>query len=91
METKEIPSYEMFSKQGDKMCNSLVKKIEKKITSNRRYTKEEVIAMIVEGMKVISEKHGEVYDTEPEYHICNRVEKICQSVGYGFQISRFEL
>ena len=91
METKEIISFEMFTKQGDKMCHSLVKKIEKKILSKRRYTKEEVIEMIVDGMKKISEKHGEVYDTEPEYHICSRIEKICQSVGYNFGISRYEL
>ena len=94
METKEkkvIPSYEMFSKQGDKMCHSLVMKIEKKVKGKYRVTKEEVLKMISEGMEKISKKHSEVNDTEPEYHICSRVNEICKEVGYDFDISRYEI
>ncbi len=88
---QSIPSYEMFTKSGDKMCHSLVVKIEKKEKRKYRVTKEEVIQMISEGMKKISEKHSEVNDTEPEYHICSRVNKICSEMGYGFDISRYDI
>lgn len=94
METKEkkvIPSYEMFSKQGDKMCHSLVMKIEKKVKGKYRVTKDEVIKMIQDGIKKISEKHSEVNDTEPEYHICSNVNHICYEVGYDFDISRYDI
>ena len=86
-----IPSYEMFSKQGNRMCHNLVCEIEDKVKGKYRVTKEEVIEMIVEGIKNISDKHSEVNDTEPEYHICSRVNKICNEVGYAFDINRFEV
>lgn len=89
--TKSTPSYEMFSKAGDKMCHSLVERIEKKVKGKYRVTKEEVLQMILEGMKKIAEKHEEVNDTEPEYHICSRVNEACKEVGYDFNISRYEL
>ena len=88
---QSIPSYEMFTKSGDKMCHSLVVKIEKKVKGKYRVTKEEVIQMISEGMKKISEKHSEVNDTEPEYHICSRVNDACKEVGYDFDVSRFDI
>lgn len=94
METVQIkssPSYEMFSKAGDKMCHSLVERIEKKVKGKYRVTKEEVLQMIKEGMKKISEKHEEVNDTEPEYHICSRVNEACKEAGYGFEINRFDI
>lgn len=88
---KSVPSYEMFSKAGDKMCHSLVSRIEKKVKGKHRVTKEEVLQMIKEGMKKISEKHEEVNDTEPEYHICSRINEACKEVGYDFNINRYEL
>lgn len=88
---KSIPSYEMFSKAGDKMCHSLVERIEKKVKGKYRVTKEEVLQMISDGIKKISESHDEVNDTEPEYHICSRVNKACKEMGYGFEINRFDI
>lgn len=87
----EIPSYDMFSKAGDRMCHTLVTKIEKKVKGKYRVTKEEVLQMISDGMKKIAEKHSEVNDTEPEYMICSRVNKICKEMGYGFDISRYDI
>lgn len=88
---QSIPSYEMFSKAGDRMCHNLVCKIEKKVKGKYRVTKEEVLQMISEGMKKISEKHSEVNDTEPEYNICSKVNTFCKEVGYDFDISRFDI
>lgn len=91
MEQTKVRDYEMFSPAGNRACDSLVKKIEKKVTGTKRITKDELIVMIKEGMKKISEKHGEVYDTEPEYHICDYVNRACKSVGYDFELIRFEI
>lgn len=91
METKEqIPSYEMFSKAGDRACHSLVKRVTKKINGKLKVSKEELDEIITEGLKKIAEKHGEVFDTEPPYHISHELNKVLQKNGYGFELSRYD-
>lgn len=84
-------NYEMFSATGNKACMSLVKKVCKKIEGKTRLTQEDVCTMLREGMNKIATKHGEVYDTEPAWHIANEVTKTLSHVGYGFSISRYDL
>jgi hypothetical protein len=90
IEKEPCPSYDMFTKAGDKMCHALVNKVSKKVKGKHRVTKQELIDMIVDGMKKISYKHGEVYDTEPEYMICHRINEVCNGVGYNFDLSRYD-
>lgn len=86
-----VDSYEMYTKAGDKSCQSLVAKIVKKINGNKRVTKDEILGMIREGMEKIAVKHGEVYDTEPEGWIVENVSKALKNVGYDFNLSRWDL
>jgi hypothetical protein len=86
METKsKEPCYdfEMFSQQGNRKCNTLVKNISKKILKSKKfYTNEEIGSWIREGMDKIKVKHGEVWDTEPRNHILDKIEKVIQE-RYG--------
>jgi len=84
-----VRRYDMFTKAGDSACESLVKKIEKKIAGKFKVTGEEVLAMIEEGMDKIALKHGEVHDTEPRVEIAHQVSKALQRAGYGFYIGSF--
>ena len=91
METNEqVPSYEMFSKAGDRACHSLVKKVVKKINGRFKVSKGELDEIVAEGLKVIADKHGEVNDTEPEGHIANRINEALKDNGYGFELSRYD-
>lgn len=75
-------SYEMFTPAGERACQSLVNKITKKIQGTRHVTLSEIELMVHEGMKKIAVKHGEVYDTEPSYHIQVRVNLAMKEQGY---------
>lgn len=82
---KKEPCYdfEMFSQQGNRKCNTLVKNISKKILKSKKYyTNEEIGSWIREGMDKIKVKHGEVWDTEPRNHILEQIEKVIQE-RYG--------
>lgn len=85
MET-QINCYEMFTKAGDKACQSLVNKAERKIKGAKRITEDEIYSLLSEGLERIRKKHREVGDSEPRYHIRKRVEKFCEEVGYEFDI-----
>ena len=83
----EIPlfslNYEMFTQRGNRKCDTLVRNITKKILNSKRYiSKEQVEMWIKQGMDKISQKDGEVYDTEPRQYIIGNVEKVYQS-KYG--------
>jgi len=82
--------FEMFSKKGDKACQSLVEKIAKKIHSKRRYTADEIDLMLKEGVAKIEAKHGEVTDTEPRGHIAYRISKELKSAGYSFYFDSYQ-
>jgi len=85
MQTKVY--YEMFSDAGEKACQSLVDAVSKKIHSNERMTKERIKELYDAGRKKISEKHGEVYDTEPRGHIAHQISKALGDAGYGFYLN----
>jgi len=90
METIKISSdFEMFTTSGNNACKSLVERIGKKIMGKTRVTSDEVVKMVEEGRKKISKKHGEVYDTEPRYHIARNVSKFLKAAEYGFQLDGF--
>jgi len=84
-----VEYYEMFTKAGDAECSRLVKRIAKRISSKRRYTGPEVLAMVEEGMDKIAKRHSEVHDTEPRGEIAHHVSKALSKAGYAFFIGSF--
>ena len=77
-----MSKFEMFSKAGDKACQSLVNRVTKKIQGKKRVTANDIEVLVYEGMKKIAVKHGEVFDTEPRYHIEARINKTMREAGY---------
>jgi hypothetical protein len=86
-----VKDYEMFSNAGNKSCDALVKRMEKKIKGKLRLSEEQITKMVSEGVKKIAVKHPEVTDTEPSYYITAYVNKFCKEVGYDYNISRYNL
>lgn len=84
-------SYEMYTEKGNKACESMVKKVTKKIHGKMRISKEEVLAMLKDGMEEVQKKHPEVTDTEPEWHIATNVSIELEKAGYGFKVERWDL
>lgn len=82
-------NFEMFSKAGNKACQSLVSKAFKKIEGKKRVTQEEIELFMREGIKKIQAKFPEVYDTEPMYHMATEVRKKCEEIGYDYDIDRY--
>jgi polyhydroxyalkanoate synthesis regulator phasin len=90
MKNLETYDFEMFSKAGNNACRSAVKKVVKKISGNKRITKEEITQYCSELIKGIANKHGEVNDTEPEWHIADLVNESLEQSGYQFKVSRYD-
>jgi hypothetical protein len=90
MTNLENYDFEMFSPAGNKACQSLVKKVFRKIEGKTRLTEDDVYKHIREGIKKVKEKHSEVYDSEPGWHIQEWVNKKLKEVGYGFEVSRYD-
>ena len=83
---KENYEFEMFSKAGELACRNGVKKIYKKIESPKRITQPELEEFVRTVMDKIDVKHGEVWDTEPHWHIRNLTNKKLKEVGYSYTI-----
>lgn len=83
--------YEMFTKAGNKACESLVKKVIRKIKSQQKMTHELILKLCQTGCKKIEEKYPEVYDSEPVFHIATCVNRALKSEGYSFKVDSYDL
>lgn len=68
-------SFEMYTKAGDVACQTQLNKIVKFIEKGKGITPETIYSMYYDAMKTISIKHSEVFDTEPEWHLKDRIRK----------------
>jgi len=83
---KEIKDYEMFSAARNRACQSAVNSITKKILGSKRVTEDDILDLFNKGRMKIAEKHGEVYDTEPRWHMKNRINAALKQAGYSFNL-----
>lgn len=72
-------SFEMYTKAGDSACQTQLNKIVKFIEKGKGITPEVINSMYNNAMKKISIKHGEVYDTEPAWHLRDRIRKALEN------------
>ena len=75
-------SFEMYTKAGDSACQTQLNKIVKFIEKGKGITPEVINSMYDNAMKNISVKHREVYDTEPEWHLKDRIKKALENNFY---------
>ncbi len=91
MKNLETYDFEMFSKAGNNACRSLVKKAIKKITGTKRITEDTFTEYIRDLVSKVADKHAEIEDTEPTYHIAELINNSLSEAGYSFSISRYNL
>jgi hypothetical protein len=84
-------SYEMFSTEGDAACDNLVVSTVIDIEGDKKQTLEGLTQRLQKGIKSISKKHPEVYDSKPPYHIARRVNKALEEMGYSFRIDSYDI
>lgn len=68
-------SFEMYTPAGDKACQTQLNKIVKFIENGKGITPEIIETMYVKALETIKVKHPEVTDTEPEWHLKDRIKK----------------
>ena len=68
-------SFEMYTKAGDSACQKQLDKIVGFIETGKGVTPEVIKSMYENAMVKISIKHREVFDTEPEWHLKDRIRK----------------
>lgn len=78
------PSYEMFTKAGDRACHAIVKAALRLPLGS---TDADIYKLVRERMKKLQSKHPEINDSEPGGHI---VFRIGRATGRS-HLSRFEL
>jgi hypothetical protein len=83
--------FEMFTKAGNKRCQAITRKAIKKIFGKKRITKEELMKFIGAEIKKVSEKHGEITDSEPPFHIKYYMLKACEIAGYDFDFDKYDV
>jgi len=79
--------YEMFSKAGDRACQSMVNSATKKILGKTRLTKSDIEKLYTEGINKVEAKYPEVWDTEPRGHIAHQLSNALKSAGYAYRIN----
>jgi len=75
-------SFEMYTKAGDSACQTQLNKIVKFIEKGKNITPEVINSMYEDAMNKIAVKHKEVYDTEPEWHLKDRIKKALENNFY---------
>jgi len=85
--------FEMFTKAGNKKCQSITRSVIKKIFGKKRLSQEEVIELAASKIRKVMNKPGfeEILDSEPPYHIKHYIIKACRIAGYDYDFDRFDL
>ena len=83
--------FAMFSTAGDKACESLTKAAIRKIKGKQKVTKESLEEFLRAKIAKVSEKHSEVYDSEPPMMIAFRVNDALEEAGYSFEVDRYKI
>jgi len=68
-------SFEMYTPAGNRACQTQLNKIVKFIEKGKGVTPEVINTMFNDAMEKIAVKHREVHDTEPEWHLRDRIRK----------------
>jgi hypothetical protein len=79
--------FEMFTKAGNNKCTSVYNKLVNKINGSKFFTEEEFNKLYEKEINTIRVRFSEFDDTEPRYHMRNRINCSLQARGYSYQIN----
>ena len=82
--------FEMFTEEGNMACTQALENIKSIINSDRFVSEDELKSIVKSQVKQVAAKHGEVYDTEPEWHLEDRINQALEAKGYGYKVSRYD-
>ena len=79
--------FEMFTDSGNKKCTMVYYKLVKKINGSKFFTEDEFNKLYEKEINTIRVRFSEFDDTEPRYHMRNRINRTLQYRGYSYQIN----
>jgi len=77
----------MFTNSGNNKCTKVFEKLKAKINGSKFFTEDEFNKIYEKEINTIRVRFSEFDDTEPRYHMRNRVNRTLQERGYSYQIN----
>lgn len=83
--------FEMFTEEGEQACNEALGNIQTLIKGDKFLSEAELKNFVKEQIAQVDANHGEVHDTEPEWHFVDRINMALETRGYNYRIDRYDL
>ena len=83
--------FEMFTEEGNEACTQALINIDKVIFGDKFVSEAELKKIVKEQIAQVAEDHKEVHDTEPEWHLVDRINMGLEARGYNYKVSRYDL
>lgn len=83
--------FEMFSEQGNKECEKIMKRVYDRVSGDMRISQEHLFLFIRNEVKKVEKSYPEINDTEPQNHIADLTRMICEQFDYNSDFDRFDI
>ncbi len=83
---KKTLDFEMFTQAGNTKCTKVYEKLTAKINGSKFYTEQEFNELYNKEIATIRVRFSEFDDTEPRYHMRNRINRRLAERGYSYEI-----
>ena len=84
-------NFEMFTNEGNEACTQTLQNINGVIFGDKFVPEKELKAVVKAEIKQVAMVHGEVNDTEPEWHFVDRINMALEIRGYSYRVTRNDL
>jgi hypothetical protein len=83
--------FEMFTEEGNEACTQALINIDKVIFGDKFVSEAELKKIVKEQIAQVAEDHKEVHDTEPKWHLVDRINMGLEARGYSYRVGRGDL
>jgi hypothetical protein len=83
--------FEMFTDEGNEACTQALINIDKVIFGDKFVSEAELKKIVKEQIAQVAEDHKEVHDTEPKWHLVDRINMGLEARGYSYRVGRGDL
>jgi hypothetical protein len=83
--------FEMFTNEGNQACTEAYQNIYNVIFGDKFTSEAELKKIVKEQIAQVEVNHGEVRDTEPEWHFVDRINMALETRGYNYRVTRNDL